>query len=36
MLPIVGEASSKGKLMKLVAENAGVKEEDILSTDLFL
>ena len=36
MLPIVGEASSKGKLMNLVAENAGVKEEDILSTDLFL
>ena len=36
MLPIVGEASSKGQLMKLVAENAGVKEEDILSTDLFL
>ena len=36
MLPVVGEASSKGKLMKLVAENAGVKEEDILSTDLFL
>lgn len=36
MLPILGDASAKGSFMKLVAENAGVKEEDILSTDLFL
>ena len=34
LCPISGEES--GKIMKLVAENAGVKAEDILGFDLFL
>lgn len=36
LLPVLGAADAKGSFLKLVAENAGVKEEDILSTDLFL
>ena len=34
LCPIAGEES--GKIMKLIAENAGVKAEDILGFDLFL
>lgn len=36
MLPVIGDESSKGKLMKLVAKAAGVKEEEIIGHDLFL
>lgn len=36
MLPVYGDITSKGSLKAVVAENAGVKEEDILSVDLFL
>ncbi|MDY2737415.1 M18 family aminopeptidase, partial [Intestinibacter sp.] len=36
MLPLYGDISSKETLMKLVAENVGVAEEDILGSDLFL
>lgn len=36
MLPIVGDASSKGKFMKEVAKAAGVKEKEIIGHDLFL
>jgi aspartyl aminopeptidase len=36
MLPLFGDMADKGKFMKAVAEAAGVKEKDILSTDLFL
>ncbi|MCR5102253.1 MAG: M18 family aminopeptidase [Butyrivibrio sp.] len=36
MLPIFGDENSKGRFMAQVAEAAGVKEKDILSTDLFL
>lgn len=36
MLPLYGDISSKDTLMKLVAENVGVAEEDILGSDLFL
>lgn len=36
MLPLIGGMDAKGGLMKLVAEEAGVKEEDILDMDLFL
>lgn len=36
MLPLLGDETAKGKFMDLVAENVGVKKEDILGTDLFL
>ena len=36
LLPLYGEAGASGKLMEEIAENAGVKKEDILSHDLFL
>lgn len=36
MLPLYGGISSKDTFMKLIAETAGVKEEDILGHDLFL
>jgi len=36
MLPLFGEASAKGTFIKLLAENAQVNEEAILSSDLFL
>lgn len=36
MLPLFGGGDAKGKLMELIAENAGVKPEDILGHDLFL
>lgn len=32
--PIIGDETSKGKLLSIVAENAGVKEESIISFDL--
>ena len=36
MLPLLGDETAAGTFMDLVAENAGVKKEDILGTDLFL
>ena len=36
MLPLFGDGTSKGKFMEIIAESAGVKKEDIISTDLFL
>ncbi len=36
ILPIVGDITAKGRLSELVAEAAGVKSEDILSSDLYL
>jgi len=36
MLPLAGSAAVKDKFMKLVAENAGASETDILGKDLFL
>ena len=36
MLPLFGDINAKGRLMSLVAQNAGVCEEDILGSDLFL
>ena len=36
ILPIIGDITAKGKLSELVAEAAGVKAEDILSSDLYL
>lgn len=36
MLPLIGDERSKGKLMRKLAEAAGVKESDIIGTDLFL
>lgn len=36
MLPVIGEGTAKGRLMEMVAENAGVPKETILGTDLFL
>lgn len=36
MLPLIGGMDAKGGLMKLVAEEAGVGEADILDMDLFL
>ena len=36
MLPLYGEAADAGLLRRRVAEAAGVSEEDILTTDLFL
>lgn len=36
MLPIYGDLSAKGTFMKLIADTAGVPEEEILGRDLFL
>ena len=36
MIPLIGDERAKGKLMKKVAEAAGVKENEIVGTDLFL
>lgn len=36
MLPLYGDSSSKGSLMKIVAQSVGVEENSILGTDLFL
>jgi len=36
MLPLAGSAAVKDKFMKLVAENAGASETDIIGKDLFL
>lgn len=36
LLPLLGGADAKGGFLKLIAETAGVAEEDILDTDLFL
>ncbi len=36
MLPLFGNLTTKGKFMEIIAEAAGVKEKDILCTDLFL
>lgn len=36
MLPLFGGGDAKGKLMQIIAESAGVKEEDILGNDLYL
>ena len=36
MIPLFGGHDSKGTFMKLVADAAGVHEEDILGHDLFL
>ena len=36
MLPLFGGEDTKGSFMKIIAESADVKKEDILSTDLFL
>ncbi|MDD3367340.1 MAG: M18 family aminopeptidase [Lachnospiraceae bacterium] len=36
MIPLLGEETAKGKFRKLIAENIGVEENKILSTDLFL
>ena len=36
MLPVIGSEECAGMFMKTIAECAGVKEEDILSHDLFL
>ncbi len=36
MLPLYGTMEAKGTFMKTMAEEAGVKEEDILGHDLFL
>ena len=36
LLPLYGDQDAKGGLMREIAETAGVREEDILSHDLFL
>ncbi|MBO5484629.1 MAG: M18 family aminopeptidase [Lachnospiraceae bacterium] len=36
MIPLFGDETAEGSFRKLLAENLGVPEEDILSTDLFL
>lgn len=36
MLPLYGDEAAKGSLMKIIAESAGVAEEDILGNDLYL
>lgn len=36
MLPLFGGSDAKGELIKLVAQEAGVKPEAVLDTDLFL
>jgi len=36
LLPLFGQGKEKGAFRRIVAESAGVREEDILTTDLFL
>ena len=36
MLPIIGGEDAKGSLLRLAAESAGVREKDILSSELYL
>ncbi len=36
MFPLYGESSAKGSFRSLIADAAGVKEEDLLSMDVFL
>ena len=36
LLPLIGTSSAKGAFMSAVADNAGVRVEDIISHDLFL
>lgn len=36
MLPLFGDGTAEGSFMKIIAEAAGVKEEDIIGSDLFL
>lgn len=36
MLPLFGDETAKGGFMKMIAQSTGVKEEDIISNDLFL
>ena len=36
MTPLFGSMDAKGSFLKLIADECGVKEEEILSTDLFL
>lgn len=36
MLPVLGDASAKGQLGKIIAKAAGVREKEILGSDLFL
>ncbi len=36
LLPIFGDETSSGKFMDIIAEEAGVQKEDIISHDLFL
>ncbi len=36
VLPVIGDITAKGKLAELVAEAAGAKTEDVLSSDLYL
>ncbi len=36
LLPLYGEEDAAGRLMEDLAENAGVKKEDVISHDLFL
>ncbi len=36
VLPVIGDINAKGELFALVAKEAGVKEGDILSSDLYL
>ena len=36
MLPLFGDGDAKGSFFKTVAESAGVKEEEIIGSDLFL
>ena len=36
MFPLMGSTAVKGSFMKIVADEAGVKEEDIIASDLYL
>lgn len=36
LLPLFGEIESKGDFMKLIAQSAGVSEDEIISSDLYL
>lgn len=36
LLPVFGDETAKGSFMKIVAESAGVEEQDIVGNDLFL
>lgn len=36
LMPLFGDASAKGGFMRLIAETCGVREEDILGSDLYL